>query len=86
MLADLAKAKSLIGSPMGAYVYPRGLIRDWKSATVDSIDALIETAKAHFSDKVHIETDMAKAVADADLVIESMAEDPKAKRSAYTLP
>ena len=84
MLADLIKAKSLVGSPMGAYVYPRGLIRDWKSATVESIDALIEEAKVHFAEKVHIETDMAKAVAQADLVIESMAEDPKAKIGVYT--
>ena len=76
MLEDLAKAKALVGSPMGAFVYPKGLIRDWKSATPESIDALIEAAKRHFAEKVHIELDMAKAVADADIVIESMSEDP----------
>lgn len=83
MLEDLAKAKALVGTPMGAFIYPKGLIRDWKSATPESIDALIEQAKANFAEKVHIEIDMAKAVADADIVIESMSEDPKAKIGVY---
>ena len=83
MLEDLAKAKALVGSPMGAFVYPKGLIRDWKSATPESIDALIEGAKQNFAEKVHIELDMAKALTDADIVIESMSEDPKAKIGVY---
>ena len=83
MLEDLAKAKALVGSPMGAFVYPKGLIRDWKSATAESIDALIETAKKNFAEHVHIELDLAKAVADADIVIESMAENPEAKIGMY---
>jgi len=83
MLQDLANAKALVGTPMGAFVYPRGLIRDWKSATAESIDALIETAKQRFAGLIHIELDMAKAVADADIVIESMSEDPKAKIGVY---
>ena len=83
MLEDLAKAKALLGTPMGAFVYPRGLIRDWKSATPEGIDALIAQAKQNFAEKVHIEIDMAKAVADADIVIESMSEDPKAKIGVY---
>ena len=83
MLEDLIKAKALVGSPMGAFVYPKGLIRDWKSATPESIDALIEGAKKNFAEKVHIELDMAKAVADVDIVIESMSEDPKAKIGVY---
>jgi len=83
MLEDLARAKALVGSPMGAFVYPKGLIRDWASATPESIDGLIEAAKANFAGKVHIEIDMAKAVADADIVIESMSEDPKAKIGVY---
>ena len=84
MLEELAKAKALIGSPMGAYVYPKGLIADWKSATAESIDALILAAKDNFANKIHLETDMAKALEDADLVIESMSEDPKAKIGVYT--
>ena len=83
MLEDLAKAKALIGNSMGGYLYPKGLIRDWASVTPESIDALIAQAKTNFNDKVHIELDMAKAVADADIVIESMSEDPKAKIGVY---
>ena len=84
MIQDLAQAKALIGNPMGAYVYPKGMIADWKSATAESIDALIEGAKKSFAENLHIELDMAKAVEDADIVIESMSEDPKAKIGVYT--
>lgn len=84
MLEDLAKAKALVGNPMGAFVYPKGLIKDWASATTESIDALIEQAKKNFAENVHIELDMAKAVADADVVIESMSENPEAKIGVYT--
>ncbi|MBQ9421582.1 MAG: 3-hydroxyacyl-CoA dehydrogenase [Lachnospiraceae bacterium] len=84
MLEDLAKAKALVGNPMGAFMYPKGLIADWKGATAESIDALIETAKQRFADCIHLETDMAKALADADIVIESMSEDPQAKIGVYT--
>ena len=84
MLQDLAQAKALIGNPMGGFLYPKGMIRDWKSATAESIDALIEQGKKNFAENLHIELDMAKAVADADIVIESMSEDPKAKIGVYT--
>ena len=83
MLEDLAKAKAMVGNPMGAFVYPRGLIADWKSATAESIDALIAQGKENFVNLIHLETDMAKAVKDADIVIESMSEDPKAKIGVY---
>lgn len=84
MLEDLAKAKALVGNPMGAFVYPKGLISDWKGATAESIDALIEQGKQNFAEKVHIELDMAKAVKDADIVIESMSENPESKIKVYT--
>ena len=84
MLEDLAKAKALVGTPMGAFVYPKGLIRDWKAATAESIDAQIAEAKNNFATKVHIELDLAKALEDADIVIESMTEDPQAKIGMYT--
>lgn len=83
MLEDLAKAKYLVGNPMGAFVYPRGLIKDWKNATAESIDALFETGKKNFAELIHLETDMAKALKDADIVIESMSEDPAAKIGVY---
>ncbi len=84
MIEDLAKTKAVIGTPMGAYVYPRGLVADFKSATAESIDALIAQAKKNFAEKIHIELDMAKAVKDAYLVIESMSENPEAKIGVYT--
>ncbi len=83
MLEDLAKAKALVGNPMGAFMYPRGLVADWNSATVESIDALLEQGKKNFAELVHLETDMAKALKDADIVIESMSEDPAAKIGVY---
>ena len=83
MLADLEKAKALVGNPMGAFLYPKGLIRDWKGATAQSIDALIAAARESFEEHVHIELDMAKALKDADIVVESMSEDPAAKNGVY---
>ena len=84
ILADLEAAKGLIGNPMGAFVYPRGLIRNWKEATAESIDAQLAEAGKNFAEKVHIVIDKAEAVKDADIVIESMSEDPKAKIDVYT--
>lgn len=83
MLEDLAKAKAMVGNPMGAFVYPRGLIRDWSKTTAADIDALIEQGKKNFATLIHLETDMAKAVKGADIVIESMSEDPAAKIGVY---
>lgn len=83
MLEDLAKAKAMVGNPMGAFVYPRGLISDWKNTTAADIDALMGQAKKNFSELIHLETDMAKAVKGAYLVIESMSEDPAAKVQVY---
>ena len=83
MLADLEKAKALIGNPMGEFLYPRGLITNWSTTTAESIDALIAEGKKNFEEKVHIELDPKKAVEGAYLVIESMAEDPKAKIAVY---
>lgn len=84
MLTDLLAAKALIGSPMGKYSYPRGLIRSWDSVTAEEIDALAEQAKERFAKNIRIELDLKKALSDADVVIEAMAEDPKAKIAIYT--
>ena len=83
MLEDLEKAKALVGNPMGGYMYPRGLIADWKTTDATVIDNLIAEAKHNFQEKVHIELDMKKALEGAYLVIESMSEDPKAKIGVY---
>ena len=84
MIQDLLTAKALIGSPMGRFVYPKGLIRDWDSATPESIDALVAQAKENFASKIKFELDLGKALSDADVVIEAMAEDPKAKIAIYS--
>ena len=84
MLEDLLKSKALIGNPMGAFMYPKGLIRDWNSMTAEKIDEMAEEAKKRFAENVHIELDMAKAVKDAYIVIESMSENPEAKIGVYT--
>ena len=84
MITDLLTAKALLGSPMGKYVYPKGLIRDWDSATAESIDKLAADAKERFEKNVHIELDLGKALSDADVVIEAVAEDPETKIETYT--
>ena len=68
MLQDLLGAKAYIGNPMGGYLYPKGLIREWKGITAEAIDALAEQAKKNFAG-IHIELDLAKALTDADVVI-----------------
>ena len=83
MLEDLAKAKALIGNPIGGMLYPRGLIRSWQGITAETIDTLIEEGKKNFAEKVHIELDLAKALSGAYIVIESMTEEPKAKIGMY---
>ncbi len=83
MLEDLAKAKFLLNNPMGAYVYPRGLIRDWAAMTEEKIDQMLAEAKKDLTEKLHLELDLKKALKDADIVIESMAENPQAKIEMY---
>lgn len=83
MLSDLEGAKKLIGSPMGGYLYPRGLIRVWKGTGVEQIDTLLAQAKENFANLVHLELDLEKALADADIVIESMSENPNSKIEMY---
>ena len=84
MITDLLTAKAMIGNPMGKFLYPKGLIRDWASSTAEGIDELVANAKKRFAENIHIELDLAKALADADVVIEAMAEEPNAKIAIYT--
>ncbi len=83
MIADLEAAKQLVGNPMGAFLYPRGLIRSWEGCTAEGIDELIATAKKNFAELFHLELDLAKALEDADIVIEAMAENPEQKIEMY---
>ena len=85
MLQDLAQAKALVGNPMGAFMYPRGMVKgEWSAVTAEKIDELLACGKKNLEENVHIELDKAAAVKDAYLVIESMSEDPKAKIDVYT--
>lgn len=84
MLEDLQKAKALIGNPMGRFLYPKGMIKDWDNATAESLEELYNTGKKNLEENVHIELDKAAAVKGAYIVIESMAEDPQAKIDVYT--
>lgn len=83
MLESLQQAKQLLGNPMGAYLYPKGLIQNWENQTEESIDTLIARGEKNFSEKLHLELDLQKALKDADIVIEAMAEDPKQKTAMY---
>lgn len=77
---DLEATKVLIGTD--TKLYPRGLVDDFASLTPEKIDALKEQADKAYEGLIY-ELDMAKAMADADLVIESLSEDPKAKIEFY---
>ena len=83
MLEDLENAKALITNPVGKMMYPRGMIKTWDGITAEKIDELVKIGKENLKNNISIEIDMAKAVADADIVIESMSEDPKAKIAVY---
>jgi len=62
--------------------YAKGLVPDLKTLTPEKIDELKAQAQKAFDGLVY-ETDMAKAFADADLIIESVAEDPAQKIEFY---
>jgi 3-hydroxybutyryl-CoA dehydrogenase len=83
MLADLEAAKKLIGNPMGGFLYPRGLITKWEDMTPEEIDRLAAQAKERFGSLLHISLNMAEALKGADVVIESMSENPQAKVEIY---
>ena len=83
MFSDLEGAKQLIGNPMSGLLYPRGLIRSWEGTTAEAIDAMAAQAKENFSNLIHLELDLAKALEDADIIIEAMAENPEQKIEMY---
>lgn len=80
-LAELNAAKSTLGNPNASY--SRGLITDPQNLTIEKIDELIQKAEDAYKN-LRLEVDMAKAVSDADLVIESMAENPQDKIAFYS--
>jgi 3-hydroxyacyl-CoA dehydrogenase len=83
MIEALEEAKGLLKNPMGKYLYPKALIKNWEDMTEEKIDGLIEDAKKNFSENFKLELDLNKALKDADIVIEAMSEDPKSKIAVY---
>ena len=78
-LEDLEATKARIGT---AGPYSRALIPDFKTVTAEQLDELKKKADEAYASIQYI-TDLAESVKDADLVIESMAEDPKQKIELY---
>lgn len=81
-LQEMERTRALLGNPMGAYLYPRALFKDFKS--ID--DAALEEGKKKTEEaykNLKLELDMAKAFEDADIVIESMTENKEAKIEFY---
>lgn len=83
ILKALDESKGLIGNPLGGYLYPKALIRDWNSMTAEKIDALHAEVEKNMNEKLHLELDAKKALKDADIVIEAMTEDPEQKIELY---
>lgn len=83
ILTDLKASKNLIGNPAGEKLYPKGLIEDWKSTTPELIDSLLEQGRQRMTENIHLETDAASALKDADAVIEAITEDPEKKTAFY---
>lgn len=79
-LQVLESLKPLCGSD--SPMYPRGLVSGLKDLTPEKIDELkAQATKAY--ENIQYELDMAKAVEGADLVIESVAENPEQKKEFY---
>lgn len=83
ILNALEGAKQFVGNPLGAFAYPKALIRDWENMTVEGIDELIAQGEKNMKEKLHLELDKEKALKDADIAIEAMAENTEEKIEFY---
>lgn len=81
-LDTLEALKPLCGS--ASPMYPRGMVDNLRDMTADRLEELKQQTKAAFDDLV-LTTDLKEAVKDADLVIESVAENASSKKDFYTL-
>lgn len=75
----LSEAKKSLGSGVSL---PRGLAPDSGSLTESDIDKLLEATEKAYKEIV-LTTSLEEACKDADLIIESMAENPEAKKEFY---
>ncbi len=80
-LADLESMRERCGSE--SPLFSRGLVPDLKNLTPEKIDELKKRAEDAFH-SIKYELNMEEAVKDADLVIESVAENPEDKVKFYT--
>ena len=75
----LNEAKKSLGT---GKVFPRGLITDSSKVTESDIDKLLEAVDKAYKE-IKLTTCLEEACKDADLIIESMAENPEAKIAFY---
>ena len=75
----LNEAKKSLGT---GKVFPRGLITDSSKVTESDIDELLEAVDKAYKE-IKLTTSLEEACKDADLIIESMAENPEAKIAFY---
>ncbi len=79
-LSTLESLRPLCGSDSPRY--PRGMVDGWKDLTDEKIDELKEQVEKA-AESIRFELDLASAFEDADLIIESVAEDPQSKIAFY---
>lgn len=79
-LTELEGYKAMLGKPEAKFA--RGHVDDPSTLTVEKIDELKKNADRAF-ENLKYETNLQKAVEDADVVIESVAEIPQAKKDFY---
>ncbi len=80
-LSEIESMRDKCGSE--SPLFSRGLVAELKSLTPEKIDDLKKKAEDAFQ-RIKYVTNLEEAVKDADLVIESVAEDVEAKKEFYT--
>lgn len=80
-LSELEALRERCGSE--SPLFPRGLVSDLKSLTPEKLDELKKNVEDAYSGMNYV-TSLEEAVKDADLVIESVAENAEEKKAFYT--
>ncbi len=81
---ELEAFKSKLGNPIAIKMFSKGLCQKPEDLTVEKIDELIANVDKAY-DSIKYVLDLKKAFSQADLVIETMAENPEAKTNMYQL-